>query len=325
MAVFTPIELSDISQWISKDFDIGQASEIRGIHGGIENSNFFLDTVKDGKKREYVLTIFERLSAEQLPYYLELMSHLALQGIPVPKPIENHRGEILFTLKGKPAAIVTKLPGLSRMQPEAKHCALVGEMLAKMHLAGKDFPKTQENLRSLGWWQKTVPLVIPHLSTSQKELISHELAAQEQFFSSSAYDALPQGASHCDLFRDNVLFDPKAATDTSQDQLGGFFDFYFAGTDKWLFDLAVTANDWCLAENKQDLDPERYEALMKAYQSVRALTKEEQSSWPLMLRAAALRFWVSRLWDFYLPRDAQMLTPHDPTHFEGILLSRRSL
>ena len=325
MAVFTPIELSDISQWISKDFDIGQASEIRGIHGGIENSNFFLDTVKDGKKREYVLTIFERLSAEQLPYYLELMRHLALQGIPVPKPIENLRGEILFTLKGKPAAIVTKLPGLSRMQPEAKHCALVGEMLAKMHLAGKDFPKTQENLRSLGWWQKTVPLVIPHLSTPQKELISHELAAQEQFFSSSAYDALPQGASHCDLFRDNVLFDPKAATDTSQDQLGGFFDFYFAGTDKWLFDLAVTANDWCLAENKQDLDPERYEALMKAYQSVRALTKEEQSSWPLMLRAAALRFWVSRLWDFYLPRDAQMLTPHDPTHFERILLSRRSL
>ena len=325
MAVFTPIELSDISQWISQDFDIGQAIEIHGIHGGIENSNFFLDTLKDGKKQEYVLTIFERLSSEQLPYYLELMGHLALQGIPVPKPIENHRGEILFTLKGKPAAIVTKLPGLSRMQPEAKHCALVGEMLAKMHLAGKDFSKTQENLRSLGWWQKTIPLVIPHLSTAQKDLITHELAAQEQFFSSSAYDALPQGASHCDLFRDNVLFDPKGTADSSQDQLGGFFDFYFAGTDKWLFDLAVTANDWCLAENKHDLDPERYEALMKAYQSVRALTKEERASWPLMLRAAALRFWVSRLWDFYLPRDAQMLTPHDPTHFERILLSRRSL
>ncbi len=325
MAVFTPIELSDISQWISQDFDIGQASEIRGIHGGIENSNFFLDTLKDGKNQEYVLTIFERLSSEQLPYYLELMRHLALQGIPVPKPIENHRGEILFTLKGKPAAIVTKLPGLSRMQPEAKHCALVGEMLAKMHLAGKDFSKTQENLRSLGWWQKTIPLVISHLSTAQKDLITHELAAQEQFFSSSAYDALPQGASHCDLFRDNVLFDPKGTADSSQDQLGGFFDFYFAGTDKWLFDLAVTANDWCLAENKQDLDPERYEALMTAYQSVRALTKEERASWPLMLRAAALRFWVSRLWDFYLPRDAQMLTPHDPTHFERILLSRRSL
>ena len=324
MAVFTPIELEDISQWISQDFDIGEAIEIRGIHGGIENSNFFLDTIKDDKKQEYVLTIFERLSADQLPFYLELMRHLANKGIPVPRPIENKPGEILFTLKGKPAAIVTKLPGLSRLQPEANHCALVGEMLAKMHLAGKDFPGIQENLRSLAWWQKTIPMVLPHLNTSQKELLTHELATQEAFFDSASYDALPQGSSHCDLFRDNVLFDPKGV-DTSHDQLGGFFDFYFAGTDKWLFDIAVTANDWCLATNKQDLDPELLEAFMTAYQSVRPLTKEEQASWPLMLRAAALRFWVSRLWDFYLPRDAQMLTPHDPAHFERILLSRRSL
>ncbi len=324
MAVFTPIEIEDISQWITQDFDIGQANAIRGIHGGIENSNFFLDTIKDGKKQEYVLTIFERLSAQQLPFYLELMRHLANKGVPVPKPIEDKQGEILFTLKGKPAAIVTKLPGLSRMQPEANHCALVGEMLAKMHLAGKDFPKSQENLRSLAWWQKTIPQILQHLNTSQKELITHELKTQEDFFSSGTYDGLPQGASHCDLFRDNVLFDPKG-TDTSDDQLGGFFDFYFAGTDKWLFDIAVTANDWCLAENKQDLDPVRLDAFMQAYQSVRPLTIEEQASWPLMLRAAALRFWVSRLWDFFLPRDAQMLTPHDPTHFERILLSRRSL
>ena len=324
MAVFTPIELEDISQWIDQDFDIGQAIEIRGIHGGIENSNFFLDTTKDDQKQEYVLTVFERLSSQQLPFYLELMRHLANKGVPVPKPIENKQGDILFTLKGKPAAIVTKLPGLSRLQPEANHCALVGEMLAKMHLAGKDFSKNQENLRSLDWWQKTIPAVLPHLNTSQKDLITHELKTQEEFFSSGTYDGLPQGASHCDLFRDNVLFDPKGS-DASQDQLGGFFDFYFAGTDKWLFDIAVTANDWCLADNKQDLDPVRLDAFMKAYQSVRPLTKEEQASWPLMLRAAALRFWVSRLWDFYLPRDAQMLTPHDPTHFERILLSRRSL
>ena len=324
MAVFTPIEIEDISHWITQDFDIGQANAIRGIHGGIENSNFFLDTIKDGKKQEYVLTIFERLSAQQLPFYLELMRHLANKGVPVPKPIEDKQGEILFTLKGKPAAIVTKLPGLSRMQPEANHCALVGEMLAKMHLAGKDFPKSQENLRSLAWWQITIPQILQHLNTSQKELITHELKTQEDFFSSGTYDGLPQGASHCDLFRDNVLFDPKG-TDTSDDQLGGFFDFYFAGTDKWLFDIAVTANDWCLAENKQDLDPVRLDAFMQAYQSVRPLTIEEQASWPLMLRAAALRFWVSRLWDFFLPRDAQMLTPHDPTHFERILLSRRSL
>lgn len=325
MAVFTPIELDEISNWISQNFEIGQATEIRGIHGGIENSNFFLNTDLNGKKQEFVLTIFERLSAEQLPYYLELMRHLANQGIPVPKPIENKQGQILFSLKGKPAAIVSKLPGLSRLQPEASHCALVGAMLAKMHLAGKDFPKVQENLRSLAWWQKTVPLVLPHLDTEQKELLSHELKSQEQFFSSAQYASLPQGASHCDLFRDNVLFDPGHASDTSKDQLGGFFDFYFAGTDKWLFDLAVTANDWCLADNKQDLDPTRLSALLSAYQSVRPLTENEQASWSMMLRAAALRFWISRLWDFYLPRDAQMLTPHDPKHFERILLSRHSL
>ncbi len=325
MAVFTPVELSDISDWIAKDFDIGRAIDIRGIHGGIENSNFFLDTEKDGKKQEYVLTIFERLSAAQLPYYLELMRHLADRGIAVPKPLENKQGQILFTLKGKPAAIVSKLPGLSRLTPEAKHCALVGENLAKMHLAGSDFKHAQENLRSLSWWQKTVPQVLSHLSDSQKELLTTELATQEQFFASAVFASLPEGASHCDLFRDNVLFDPQGASDSSQDQLGGFFDFYFAGTDKWLFDLAVTANDWCLAENKQDLDPILFKALMDAYQSVRPLTDEEQASWPLMVRAAALRFWISRLWDFYLPRDAQMLTPHDPRHFENILLSRKAI
>lgn len=325
MAVFTPVELSDISEWIASDFDIGRALDIRGIHGGIENSNFFLDTEKDGNKQEYVLTIFERLSAEQLPYYLELMRHLANKGIPVPKPIENTQGEILFSLKGKPAAIVSKLPGLSRLTPEAKHCALVGENLARMHLAGSDFKGTQENLRSLSWWQKTVPQVLSHLNETQKELLTSELATQEQFFASAAYASLPQGASHCDLFRDNVLFDPQGASDSSQDRLGGFFDFYFAGTDKWLFDLAVTVNDWCLAENKQDLDPARFKALMDAYQAVRPLSKEEQASWPLMIRAAALRFWISRLWDFYLPRDAQMLTPHDPRHFENILISRKAI
>jgi homoserine kinase type II len=194
-----------------------------------------------------------------------------------------------------------------------------------MHLAGTDFQHDQENLRSLAWWQKTVPQVLSHLSDTQKELLNSELATQEQFFASEAYASLPKGASHCDLFRDNVLFDPQGASDASQDQLGGFFDFYFAGTDKWLFDLAVTVNDWCLAENQQDLDPPRLKALMDAYQAVRPLTDQEQQSWPLMLRAAALRFWISRLWDFYLPRDAQMLTPHDPRHFENILLSRKAI
>jgi homoserine kinase type II len=318
MAVFTPIELSDISEWISTDFDIGVASAVRGIQGGIENSNFFLDTNNARGPDEYVLTIFERLSAAQLPYYLQLMRHLAEKGIPVPKPIANHAGAILFALKGKPAAIVSKLAGASCMQPSPAHCAMVGDMLAKMHLAGADFTQHQPNLRSLDWWRETVPAILPHLSADQRALLLDEMAFQEAFFASAAYRALPEGASHCDLFRDNVLFEGQGPAM----RLGGFFDFYFAGTDKWLFDLAVTINDWCFQEGGS-LDSGRMQALLNAYQSVRPLSPDELASIAAMLRAAAVRFWISRLWDFYLPRDAQMLTPHDPRHFERILRSRR--
>jgi homoserine kinase type II len=318
MAVFTPVELSDISEWVATDFDIGVASAVRGIQGGIENSNFFLDTSNAHGPSEYVLTLFERLTAAQLPYYLELMRHLANKGIPVPKPIANHAGSILFALKGKPAAIVSKLAGASCMQPASTHCAMVGAMLAKMHLAAADFSAHQPNLRSLGWWRETVPAILPHLNADQSALLLDEMAFQEAFFASAAYRALPEGASHCDLFRDNVLFEGQG----SGLRLGGFFDFYFAGTDKWLFDLAVTINDWCLLEGGA-LDSNRTQALVDAYQAVRPLSQDEQSSIAAMLRAAALRFWISRLWDFYLPRDAQMLTPHDPTHFERILRSRR--
>jgi homoserine kinase type II len=318
MAVFTPVELSDISEWISTDFDIGVASAVRGIQGGIENSNFFLDTTNARGSNEYVLTIFERLSAAQLPYYLELMRHLADKGIPVPKPIANHAGSILFALKDKPAAIVSKLAGASCLQPASTHCAMVGAMLAKMHLAAADFSGRQPNLRSLSWWRQTVPAILPHLNADQRALLVDEMAFQETFFVSAAYRTLPEGASHCDLFRDNVLFEDQG----SGLRLGGFFDFYFAGTDKWLFDLAVTINDWCLLDDGS-LDIDRTKALVDAYQSVRPLNQDELASVAAMLRAAALRFWISRLWDFYLPRNAQMLTPHDPSHFERILRSRR--
>lgn len=318
MAVFTPVQLSDIAEWVSTDFDIGVATAVRGIQGGIENSNFFLDTQKNNCQHEYVLTIFERLSATQLPYYLELMRHLAEKGIPVPKPIANHAGAILFALKGKPAAIVSKLAGASCMQPTATHCAMVGDMLAKMHLAGADFAKHQPNLRSLDWWRVTVPAILPHLNTDQRNLLVDEMAFQESFFASNAYRALPEGASHCDLFRDNVLFEDEG----SGLRLGGFFDFYFAGNDKWLFDLAVTINDWCFLDGGA-LDSSRMQALVDAYQSIRPLSSDELASMEAMLRAAALRFWISRLWDFYLPRDAEMLTAHDPSHFERILRHRR--
>ena len=317
MAVFTLVTLEEVNDWLSRKYDLGIATDLKGISSGIENSNFFLTLEKDGIQKEFVLTLFERLKPEQLPYYLNLMGHLAEKGIPVPAPMKNKQQEVLESLNNKPATIVTKLSGKSQLTPTAQHCKAVGQMLAKMHLAGADFKMFQGNLRSLSWWKETIPSVQPHLNPNQLELINTELEAQIAFFSSNDYAALPSGPSHCDLFRDNVLFN-------SDNELGGFFDFYFAGTDKWLFDLAVTVNDWCINLATGELDIQRYNAMMSSYQSVRTLKPEELASWQLMLRAAALRFWVSRLWDFYLPRDAQMLTPHDPTHFERVLTQRRT-
>jgi homoserine kinase type II len=233
----------------------------------------------------------------------------------------NRSGQLWFELKGKPAAIVSKLSGQSELTPHAEHCDAVGTELAKMHLAGQSFTHSQPNLRSLSWWQETVPLVLPHLNDSQKELLQSEMQFQESFFHSSTYQSLPGGPCHCDLFRDNVLFTEQ----NHQKSLGGFFDFYFAGNDKWLFDLAVTINDWCIDLATGGIDQARYAAILEKYQAVRPFETAEINSWNMMLRAAALRFWVSRLWDYHLPREAKMLTPHDPTHFERILISRREL
>ncbi len=321
MAVFTSVTLDEVNAWLQQNYQVGSASEIKGISSGIENSNFFLTTQINGAQKEFVLTLFERLSKEQLPYYLELMEHLSKKGIKVPAPIRDKAHQIVGDLNGKPATIVTKLSGKSFLNPSVRHCELVGDALAKMHLAGLDFQSSQENLRSIDWWKNTVPLVTPHLNPAQDQLIQSELAAQIDFFRSAEYKSLPSGPSHCDLFRDNVLFDDASG----KDELGGFFDFYFAGNDKWLFDLAVTINDWCIDLATGDIDQARYAAILEKYQAVRPFETAEINSWNMMLRAAALRFWVSRLWDYHLPREAKMLTPHDPTHFERILISRREL
>ena len=311
MAVFTPVSLNDLIEWI-KPFPLGQVLAIKGISAGIENSNFFITT----EAGEYVLTIFENLNFEQLPFYLYYMRHLAQRGILVPEPIPNQRGDILHSLHGKPASIVTKLEGDWQANPQVVHCAEVGRMLAKMHLAGHDFPMHQPNLRSLDWWNATTPLVLPFMSERNQHLLQAEMHFQQAFFASAIYQQLPQGPIHADLFRNNVMF--------KGEQLTGFFDFYFAGCDTWVFDVAVTVNDWCIDLDTGCLDQARLHALIAAYQSVRPFHQAEQTAWQPMLRAAALRFWISRLYDFHLPRSAEMLTPHDPAHFERILRERIS-
>ena len=309
MAVFTPVTLDELAPWAAQ-FPIGTVHSLKGIASGIENSNFFLGS----DSGEYVLTIFEKLSFEQLPFYLNLMRHLAERGVLVPAPIANNRGEILSELHGKPAAIVTRLQGDWQPAPQTVHCAEVGAMLAKMHLAAQDYPLYQPNLRGLAWWNETTPVVMPFLTQANQHLLSTEMHFQQAFAASETYAALPAGPIHADLFRNNVMFDGERLT--------GFFDFYFAGCDSWLFDVAVTVNDWCIDLESSATDAARVRAMLDAYHAVRPFSAAEQDAWPAMLRAAALRFWLSRLYDFYLPREAEMLTPHDPAHFERILRHR---
>ena len=309
MAVFTEVSPAAAQALLTR-LQLGELRALRGIEGGIENTNYFVTT----DTGEFVLTLFERLSAEQLPFYLHLMRHLAHAGIPVPEPQADARGEILHSVCGKPAAVVNKLHGRSQLAPQAVHCAAVGAMLARMHLAGQGFERQQPNLRGLPWWNETVPVVLAHLDAEQAALLQSELAYQNHIAASSAYTALPRGPVHADLFRDNVMFDGE--------QLTGFFDFYFAGVDTFLFDLAVCLNDWCIDWETGAHDAARFDAMLAAYQSVRPLSAAERTLLPAMARAGALRFWISRLWDYHLPRQAQVLTPHDPRHFERVLRQR---
>ena len=315
MAVFTEVS-GDEARALLESLGLGALKELRGIQGGIENTNYFATAEADGEEHQYVLTLFERLTREQLPFYLHLMKHLAQRGIPVPDPAADARGEILHTVAGKPAAVVNKLAGASELAPDANHCAQVGEMLARMHLAGRDYPRIQPNLRGLAWWNETVPVVRPFLTEAQSALIAGELAYQNHVAASSLYVALPKGPVHADLFRDNVMFEGGRLT--------GFFDFYFAGVDSFLFDVAVCLNDWCVHLPTGEADATRMQAFLRAYEGVRPFTPAEHALLPAMLRAGALRFWLSRLWDLHLPRDAHLLTAHDPAPFERVLRERAS-
>jgi homoserine kinase type II len=312
MAVYTEVSLDD-AQALMQRLGLGALQALRPIPSGIENTNYFATTDQGA----YVLTLFERLTAEQLPFYLNLMRHLAERGVPVPAPQPDPQGRILLELKGKPAAVVTRLKGRNQLSPQANDCAQVGAMLARMHLAGQDYAAQQPNLRGLNWWVDTIPVVLPHLDGPQAELISSELDFQLKLAATEAYQRLPRGPIHADLFRDNVMFDGA--------NLSGFFDFYFAGCDTFAFDISVCLNDWCIDLATGALDEARAQAFVAAYDAVRPLTDDEQALLPALLRGAALRFWTSRLWDFHLPRDAAMLKPHDPTHFERVLTLRRQV
>ena len=318
MAVYTEVSFDEASVLLTR-LNLGQLQSMEGCAGGIENTNYFVTTDQGA----YVLTLFERLTAAQLPFYLRLMKHLAQHGVPVPEPAadpaSDSAGSLLYTVNGKPATVVNRLKGKSQLAPTRGHCAAVGGMLAKMHLVARDFPLAQPNLRALPWWNDTVPVVMPYLTASQATLLQSELAYQNHVAVSSTYAALPRGPIHADLFRDNVMFDIDHTGPDGAPVLTGFFDFYFAGVDAWVYDLAVCLNDWCIDLATGARCDARTASLLHAYNAVRPMSLAEHQKLPAMLRAGALRFWISRLWDFHLPREAAMLQAHDPTHFERVL------
>jgi len=317
MAVFTEVS-AEAAARLADQLGLGTVTALKGITSGIENTNYFLSTEREGLESQWVLTLFERLTAAQLPFYLQLMKHLAARSIPVPDPQPDARGDILHQVCGKPAAVVNRLAGSHQLAPSVWHCEQVGAMLARMHLAGQDFPLQQPNLRGLAWWSDTVPVVAPYLDASQRALIETELAYQQHLASTPAFQRLPSGPVHADLFRDNVMFDGLPG----HEKLTGFFDFYFAGVDTWVYDIAVCLNDWCIDLDNGRLIEARAQAFLLAYHRERALDGDELRLLPALLRAGALRFWISRLWDFHLPRQASMLQPHDPGHFERVLRER---
>lgn len=262
-----------------------------------------------------MLTLFERLTFEQLPFYLHLMKHLAARGMPVPDPVADAHGAILHALRERPAVVVNRLPGASVTEPTVAHCSVVGEFLARLHLAGSDYLRRQANPRGLQWWNEVAPVLGRHVSAGQRSLLASELDFQNQLALSLNCGQIPRGPVHADLFRDNVLFE--------SGQLSGVLDFYFAGCDTFLFDIAVCLNDWCVDDITHRHNDERAAAFLGAYEGARPLTPSEHEQLPAMRRAAAFRFWLSRLWDVHLPRQAALLKSHDPSHFECMLLMLR--
>ena len=301
MSVFTTVTPEQLSAWL-RNYSIGTLTRLEGIAAGIENTNYYVTTTHG----RYVLTLFEKLKSGELPFYLDLMAHLARHGIPSPQPIANLGNEYLGELNGRPAAIVTRVPGRDLQQVGAGHCATIGGLLAQMHLAGASYRAEMPNPRGAKWWRAAMPNVLPFLDARAAALLQEEVRFQALY----RCEDLPRGVIHADLFRDNVLWDGE--------RVGGIIDFYFACNGALLYDVAIAVNDWCITDDAA-LDRGRTAALLAAYHGVRPFTAIERGAWPVLLRAGALRFWISRLYDLYLPRPGVLTHAKDPGEVQRVL------
>jgi homoserine kinase type II len=312
LSVFTPVTDAD-ARSLLEHYTLGELEALEGIAQGMENTNYFLTTTTG----DYVLTLFEHIAAADLPFYVGLMDHLAHHEVSCPAPMRRDDGEMLSRLNGKPAVIVTKLPGAARPKPSASDCRKVGEILASMHVAGVEYDASLENPRGSAWRERFSAKIAPRLSRAENELLAAENAYQSMHDDS----VLPQGIIHGDLFHDNVLWDEEGN--------GGLIDFYFACDDVLVYDVALAVSDWCVTADAT-LDHERADAFLDGYHERRPLEPLEEELWPAMLRRAALRTWLGRLGYNHFPRDSHMTIQKDHEfsrrlleHFIGMTHERR--
>jgi len=306
MSVYTPVTPDELDAWLTR-YALGALVELAPIAAGIENTNYFITT----ERGRFVLTLYERLPSDELPFYLNLMAHLARSGVEVPAPSPDRTGALFSVLNGRPAGLVARIDGTPVTAPCEADCAEVGSALARLHVAAQRYRARLTNRRGPAWWRQAARTVRPFLGDEQNELLQGEV----RFLTGFGKGTLPKGAIHGDLFCDNVLF--------ANGRVAGIIDFGFAATDFFAYDLAIAVNDWCIGDAASgSLDAARTKAMVRAYHAVRPLTDDERAQWMALLRAAALRFWVSRLYDLYLPRPGELTHAHDPTPFERILRAR---
>ncbi|MDA3921785.1 MAG: homoserine kinase [Salinisphaera sp.] len=309
MSVYTRVTPEDLNELLSH-YAIGELEDFRGISAGITNTNYFVDTTLG----RWVLTLFEQIEdTAALPFFMQLMDHLAAHGVPGAHPVARDDGGFLSRVQERPAALVYRLSGASIDQPSAEHCHSLGGVVAEMHRAVASFDQIQPNVRGLHWICDARIRLANVLEADLLRLLDDEIAFQRAACDQE-YRNLPKGVIHADLFRDNVLFDGN--------RVSGLIDFYYACHEFLLFDLAVICNDWAF-DTHQVFHAEHWQAFIESYQRRHPLAADELAAWPAMLRAAALRFWVSRLVDHHFPMSGEVTHTHDPTPFERLLRQHR--
>ena len=305
MSVYTVIERCELEQHLTR-FEVGELVAFEGIDAGIENTNYFVTTTTG----EFVLTLFEFMPHATLPFFLELTAHLSARAVACACPIADRQGTLVQHFKAKPAALVQRLRGSSIDGPQRTHCTAIGCAIGTMHQAARSFTSSRANDRGHEWRKETAAVLLPVVPREEAALLTEEIA----FLRASTFHELPSGIIHSDLFRDNALFDG--------DELTGIIDFYYAHDGALIYDLAVTVADWCF-DSDGGFDAVGARAVLDGYDKVRPIEPAERAAWSTCVRAAGVRFWMSRLKDQYFPRPGHLTHTKDPTPFKKVCMVAR--